>query len=91
MSDGSVQPLILRRDPPGLSRTRAMSIEAEAIRAAARVGVPEPRVLAYDDDPRAVGSPFIVMERIEGETIARRILRDASYQEVRPRLAGQEW
>lgn len=91
LSDGSVLPLILRRDPPGLSRTRTrpMSIEAEAIRAAARVGVPEPRILAYDDDPAALGSSFIVMQRIDGETIARRILRDEPYREIRPRLAGQ--
>jgi aminoglycoside phosphotransferase (APT) family kinase protein len=89
LSDGSAVPLILRREPPGLSRPGSMSNEARSFQAAARVGVPEPRIVAYDDDPGVLGSPFIVMERIDGETIARRILRDDSYRDVRPRLAAQ--
>lgn len=89
MADGSAVPLILRREPPGLTRPGSMSNEAHAFQAAARVGVPEPRIVAYDDDPDVLGSPFIVMERIEGETIARRILRDDPYQKILPRLAAQ--
>jgi aminoglycoside phosphotransferase (APT) family kinase protein len=79
LSDGSSRGLILRRDPPTAART--------AIEAAARQGVPEPTIVAYSDDPAPVDAPFIVMSHIEGETVARRILRDAEYDEVRPRLA----
>jgi aminoglycoside phosphotransferase (APT) family kinase protein len=85
---GDVRPLILRRDPPEAPR-EGMSTEALAIEAALRAGVPEPDVLAHGDDTERVGAPFIVMDRLEGETLARRILRDAEYAEVRPRLAEQ--
>lgn len=89
LSDGSTRPLILRRDPPGLTRTGGMSTEARAFEAAARVGVPEPLILACGDDSATLGAPFIVMERVDGETIARRILRDDPYQEIRPQLAAR--
>jgi aminoglycoside phosphotransferase (APT) family kinase protein len=85
---GAVRPLILRRDPPE-APSEGMSIEARAIQAARRAGVPEPQVIAYGDDLAAVDAPFIVMERVDGETLARRILRDEAYAEIRPRLAEQ--
>ena len=69
------RPLIYRRGA-GVGR------EAGAIRAAAHVGVPEPEVLAFGED-------WAVMERVEGETIARRILRDERFAAVRPKLAEQ--
>jgi aminoglycoside phosphotransferase (APT) family kinase protein len=88
LGDGSSRPLILRRDPPTALRAEGeMSREATAIEAAARAGVPEPELLAYSDDPSYVDAPFIVMGHIDGETVARRILRDPEYDEVRPRLA----
>ncbi len=86
--DGSVRPLVLRRDPPE-APSAGMSTEARAIRAARAAGVPEPEILAFDDDPAALDAPYIVMERLEGETLARRILRDERFAAVRPRLAEQ--
>jgi aminoglycoside phosphotransferase (APT) family kinase protein len=68
--DGAWRPLILRRGD-------SMTLEAAAIQAAARAGVPEPEIVAAGDD-------YLVMERVEGETIPRRILR-----EDRPGLATQ--
>ena len=85
--DGTVVELILRRDPP--SATRGMAVEALALRTAREAGVPEPQVLAHSDDPALVDAPFILMERLRGEALARRILRDAEYDAVRPRLAAQ--
>ncbi len=80
--------LILRRDPPGAVRTeRDMSREATAIKAAAAAGVPEPELIAHSDEATPLEAPFIVMGFIEGETVARRILRDAEYDAVRPKLA----
>jgi aminoglycoside phosphotransferase (APT) family kinase protein len=69
------RPLIYRRGA-GVGR------EAGAIRAAAGAGVPEPEVIAFGQD-------WAVMERVDGETIARRILRDERFARVRPRLAEQ--
>jgi aminoglycoside phosphotransferase (APT) family kinase protein len=86
---GDGRPLILRRDPPTAIRPEGIAKEAQSFQAAARAGVPEPGVLAWGDDPRHVDAPFIVMEHIEGETLARRILRDAEYDAVRPHLAQQ--
>lgn len=77
--DGAWRPLVLRRDRAGRG---PMTLEALAFGAAARVGVPEPEIVARDDE-------FLIMERVEGETIARRILRDDEFAAVRPRLAEQ--
>jgi aminoglycoside phosphotransferase (APT) family kinase protein len=87
-SDGARWPLILRRDPPDAA-PKGMRDEALAIKAAARAGVPEPEIMAHSDDPSLLDAPFIVMERVEGETLARRILRDDEFAGVRPRLAEQ--
>lgn len=89
--DGAIDALILRRDPPGSSRvgSGSMGMEASLLAAAARTGVPVPSIVAASDDPAGLGAPFIIMERIEGETIPRRILRDEAYAGARPRLAGQ--
>jgi len=85
---GERRPLILRRDPPG-PRHVGMALEARALAAAARGGVPVPELWASSEDPGVLGSPFIIVSRIEGETIPRRILRDESLAETRPKLAGQ--
>jgi aminoglycoside phosphotransferase (APT) family kinase protein len=90
-SDGGARALILRRDPPGASRPTpgGMGLEARAIATAARHGVPVPEILASSDDPAELGSPYIVMARVDGETIPRRILRDDAYRAARDVLAAQ--
>jgi aminoglycoside phosphotransferase (APT) family kinase protein len=87
-ADGTRRGLILRRDPPDAPRG-GMDTEAKAIQAAARAGVPEPAIVAYGEDPSDLDAGFIVMERVEGETLARRILRDEQFAAVRPKLAEQ--
>jgi aminoglycoside phosphotransferase (APT) family kinase protein len=81
-------PLVLRRDAPGLPSS-TMLLEARCLEATAGAGVPVPRVLAASDDPAALGASFLVMQRIDGETIPRRILRDDGYAQARERLAGE--
>jgi len=76
------RPLILQRDRPGGSPKAGMPVQARLLRAAAGAGVPVPAVLAADE--RAV-----VVERLEGETIARKILRDDEYAAARPVLVAQ--
>ena len=51
-------------------------------------GVPSPRVLHVLQPQDELGTGFI-MARVEGETIARKILRDAQFAEARPMLARQ--
>ena len=68
--------LILQRARPGGIRTGVgMSGEAELVRAAGDAGVPVPGVVAWSTEPDAVGEAWAVTERLEGETIPRRILR----------------
>ncbi|HEY1635464.1 MAG TPA: phosphotransferase family protein [Acidimicrobiales bacterium] len=86
--DGTRSGLVLRRDPAG-APGRGMGREARLLSAASATGVPVPGIVAASDDPAALGSAFIVMERVEGETIPRHILRDDAYAAVRPRLAAQ--
>jgi aminoglycoside phosphotransferase (APT) family kinase protein len=65
-----------------------MQGEATLLRAAAALGVPVPTVVA-DDDGSHVGAPAIVADRLEGETIARKLLRDDEWADARTRLVGQ--
>ena len=80
--------LILRRDPPKAPKT-GMTREAELFRAAAAAGVPVPELVDASDDPAVLGSAFLVMVHVDGETIPRKILRDPEYAEARPKLARQ--
>ncbi len=80
-ADGSTAELILRCDPPGAPKG-GMRRERALLDAAAKAGVPVPQVIDGDDSS-------IVMERLAGETIPRRILRDEAYAAVRPELAAQ--
>ena len=86
--DGRTEPLILRRDPPGAPKG-GMGLEARLVGAAAEAGVPVPRLVLASDDPEALGSSFIVVERIAGETIPRRILREPELAPARRVLAEQ--
>ncbi len=87
-------PLILRRKPGGAEPTQtlgtALPLETEAalIMAAADAKVPVPRVRFVLDSGDGLGSGF-VMDRLEGETVGSRILRDESLAAVRPQLARQ--
>ena len=83
---------ILRRAPKGdgASPTRAAGLEAEArlMQLSHDAGLPSPRVLRVLQPTDELGTGFI-MQRVEGETIARKILRDAQFAEARPVLARQ--
>jgi aminoglycoside phosphotransferase (APT) family kinase protein len=89
-ANGSPTELVLRRDPPGRpSEPGAMGREALAMTAAGVAGLATPEVLLWTDDPDLWGSAGLVMRRVDGESIARRILRDATYQQAREALVGQ--
>jgi aminoglycoside phosphotransferase (APT) family kinase protein len=88
--DGTRHELVLRRDPPGRpGEPGAMHREAAAITAAATAGLPVPELLLVTEDPDAFGTAGMVMRRIAGQTIARRILRDAEFGQARRVLVAE--
>ena len=80
--------LVLRRDPGehvGQSERSTEYLLCEGA-AAAGVAVPRVRTLLVPDDNLGRG---FVMDRVDGETIPRKILRDDAYADARPLLAAQ--
>ena len=90
--DGAADPLILQRARPGApgegEGSLGMGGEAALIGAMAAAGVAVAPVLAGDGTGDVIGAPFLLMERIEGETIARRILRDDEWATARERFVA---
>ncbi len=74
--------LILQRQRSGDQRN--MLVEAGVVGAARRGNVPVPELIAARR--RDDGMAFMVLEAIDGETIARKIQRDDDYADARPRL-----
>jgi aminoglycoside phosphotransferase (APT) family kinase protein len=102
--DADGRPLILQRARPGGVASGPMATEVALLRAAHAAGVPVPSVvLAGADvdgdgdgaasgdrgDAGLLGRSWMVVERIEGETIPRKILRDAEFASARPLLTAQ--
>jgi aminoglycoside phosphotransferase (APT) family kinase protein len=84
------EPMILQRVRPGpVAGAFAMESEAALLRAAAGAGVPVATVIKASDDSAVIGAPFIVVNRLDGETIARRILRDDAFADAREKLIDQ--
>lgn len=86
-TQGGPYPLVLRRDPPGHGDPARMAAEAACLRAAAAAGVPVPDVLAHGDDAPGIDAPFLLMNRVPGEALPRRIQRDPEFARLRPHLA----
>jgi aminoglycoside phosphotransferase (APT) family kinase protein len=90
--DGSREtlPLVLRMDPRRGPSFMPRETEYRLLRAAFDEGVPVPEVIAMGDpSPEGLGAPGLVMRRIEGETIARRLLRDDQYAGARKAMTAQ--
>src|SRR5260221_12327100 len=89
---GGTSGAILRRAPPGYGASpgRAAGLDAEAtlMQLAHDAGLPSPRVMHVLVPQDELGTGFI-MQRVEGETIARKILRDQQFAKARPILARQ--
>jgi aminoglycoside phosphotransferase (APT) family kinase protein len=85
---GARHALVLRRDPGASVGLSDRSVEFALLAAAHEGGVATPQVRFLLEPGDGLGSGF-VMERIDGETIPRRILRDDAYASARPELARQ--
>ena len=55
---------------------------------AAGIRVPRPRFRVDAGDPSGLG-PGLLVDRVEGEAVARRVLRDPAFDAVRPRLLAE--
>jgi len=83
-----IHPLVLRRDPSGQTGATGRGTEYAVLAAAGEAGVPAPTVRARLERDDGLGAGFL-MDRIDGETIPRRILREPAFAPARPLLAAQ--
>jgi aminoglycoside phosphotransferase (APT) family kinase protein len=78
--------VVQRERDRGLGRNDVRH-EVAVLAAASARGVPAPTVVLADPVGDAIGGAFVVTERIEGESIPRRIARDPEYEGVRSTFA----
>ncbi|ACL59358.1 phosphotransferase [Methylobacterium nodulans] len=59
---------VLRKQPPGklLPSAHAVDREFRVLQALSRTDVPVPRAVAFCADPAVIGTPFYLMERLQG-------------------------
>ncbi len=81
------RPLILQRQRDG--SVRDISIETAAVRAAFAAGVPAATVVTASPDATQLGAPYMIVTHVDGETTARKILRDDHYRSARDVLPAQ--
>jgi aminoglycoside phosphotransferase (APT) family kinase protein len=79
--------LVARCDPRKGPNVMSREVEYRVLEAAGLAGVPAPKVHAMGDD--SLGVRFFLMERIDGQTISRRILRDLEFTDARRALPRQ--
>lgn len=85
--------LVLRKDPARPVHQAEAFLdrvsEFRVVEAAWKAGVPVPRPYWAIEDAELLGTPGFIVERVEGETIPRRILREDAYAQARARMASQ--
>ena len=81
---------MIRKQPPGplLPSAHAIDREYRVQSALAGSGVPVPAMLAYCDDRDVIGTPFYVMERVEGRVFAEYALPGCAPGERRAMYAS---
>jgi len=64
--------LVLRKQPPGVLLPSAHAVDREyrVLRALAGSAVPVPPTVLYCDDRAVIGTPFYVMEKLEGRVLS---------------------
>jgi aminoglycoside phosphotransferase (APT) family kinase protein len=89
LTDGTALALVLRRDPgkSTMQTQRDEEFRVQQVCWAAGVPVPQPYWLATPAD--GLGGPAYVMARVDGETLARRLLRDEAFAVARGAMTEQ--
>jgi aminoglycoside phosphotransferase (APT) family kinase protein len=88
-TDDGVRPLILQQDRgSAVAQSGKTEVEAGLLRAAEAAGVPVPGIVALGQGDE-LGAGWLVVDRIEGETIPRKILRDPEWEAARTALTSQ--
>ncbi|MEE4026027.1 phosphotransferase family protein [Gordonia sp. PKS22-38] len=93
VGDGSGdEAVIVRAVPAAEPGSGGLTAEVDVLRAAMDAGVPVPEVLDLGDSAdgdNVLGFPYALMRFVDGESIARRILRDDAYGPIREDFARQ--
>jgi aminoglycoside phosphotransferase (APT) family kinase protein len=88
--EGGRHPLILQRQWSSVADTFVdIAVECGLLRAARAAGVPSAKLVAWSAESEELGLPYLLVERIGGETIPQRILRDDRFAPARGKLARQ--
>ena len=88
--DGStVHPLVATIVPNPALQIQDFMLEPDMVRVAERHGAIVAHVLGATTDESYVGGPFFVTERVEGETVPRRVMRLIEGRRLGPVLAEQ--
>jgi aminoglycoside phosphotransferase (APT) family kinase protein len=80
---------VLRRDPPGAESWVPLEVEHRVVLAATAAGVPAAPPIAFEPAGGRFGSAGFLMDHVEGESIAPRVLRRERFAEARRRLPDQ--
>lgn len=78
---------VLQRVRPG--RPDGLGAEPAVLRAAFAAGVPVPEIVVDGSRSTDLELPFMIVRTVEGETIARKILRDDEFESARSQLPAQ--
>lgn len=84
--DAGSKPLVIRKKPPGalLASAHAVEREYQVLKALEATDVPVPRVLSLCEDDSVIGTPFYVMEHVQGRVFANPALSSAPAEQRRP-------
>jgi aminoglycoside phosphotransferase (APT) family kinase protein len=89
--DSVDRPVILRKDPPASLIDTDREVEFAAYRAFQDTNVPVPEALWLENDPAWLGSPFFVMQEIEGFEASPQQVTQPPYSEHAAKLGEQKW
>lgn len=78
---------VLQRVRPGT--IGGFQVEPRVLSAAHRAGVPVAELVVDGADSKELNAPFMIVRAVEGETIARKILRDETFDTARKVLTSQ--
>jgi aminoglycoside phosphotransferase (APT) family kinase protein len=77
--------MVLRKQPDGpiLRGAHAVDREFRVLKALAQTDVPVPKTILFHEDPALLGTPFYLMERVEGRVLSDCALPDCAPDERR--------